>query len=73
MIVIESNIELPITMLQRSKYPFRDMAVGDSFGISGDAAERERVRAAAYKHSDRNGVRIIVRQQKEGFRVWRVA
>lgn len=57
----------------RARYPFAQMAVGDSFALEGTEADRERVRAAAAKHSARHNVTIVVRQQESGFRVWRTA
>ena len=74
-IKIESGVPLQFfyNKTRRTRYPFSTMAVGDSFAINGDDRERERVRAAASKHSLRHGVKLVVRQQEHGFRVYRLA
>lgn len=63
--VIEKGVPIPNG---RSRYPFKDMEVGDSVYIEGKASS---------KISGSFGIlrpkRFIARNEKTGVRVWRVA
>lgn len=65
---IENGI--PITSWgSRTKYPFADMEVGDSF-----ATDEKRVRAAVHTWSLKHGREFVTRKQTDGtIRVWRTA
>ena len=54
----------------RAKYPFWDMAVGDSFAVSAD--ELKRVQTAASQFGRRHDQRFTVQQYRGGYRCWRV-
>ena len=70
---IDKNIPLPGGGDPRQRYPFADMAPGDSFLIL-DATWIKNLRSAAYMHSRRNpGTRFTCRRYGEGWRLWRVA
>ena len=69
---IEKNIPLP-NRDPRERYPFADMAVGDSFLVV-DRSWIKNLRSAAYMHSRRHpGVRYTCRKHGEGWRLWRVS
>ena len=70
MLTIESNVPAP-DWQKRAKYPFSDMAVGDSFLIT-DADMIKNARSAAWMYSKRHGGRFSCRKVPEGWRVWRV-
>jgi hypothetical protein len=56
---------------RRTKYPFRQLGVGDSFTVA--YWEGRRLRSAAYSHGKR--VRewgFVIRRCDEGWRLWRV-
>ena len=70
---IESGIEIPARVSRAPKYPFAQMANGDSIfapGISKNA-----LYGSARHHSKRNGGKFVVRAVTEdgvaGARVWR--
>ncbi len=70
---IEKNIPLPGGVDPRERYPFPDMALGDSFMIL-DATWIKNLRSAAYMYSRRHpGTRFTCRRHGEGWRLWRVA
>ena len=63
---IEKGVPLPAH--GNARYPFRDMAVGDSF-----VSDRN-ISAAVSEAGKRLGLKFICRKQPDGsFRVWRVA
>jgi hypothetical protein len=73
-IKIEKGI--PMTGLARafgeSRYPFRDMEVGDSFRIPD--GEHRNARNAAYLHGIRNNCKFSCRRVgADGYRIWRTA
>lgn len=65
---ITSDVPMPTSA--RAKYPFAEMAVGDSFGVPD--GEARRVRGAASDYGRRNGMRFSVKAHEGGYRVWRV-
>ena len=70
---IEKNIPLPGGVDPRERYPFPDMAIGDSFMVL-DATWIKNLRSAAYMYSRRHpGTRFTCRRHGEGWRLWRVS
>ena len=76
--VIEQGVPVPAG---RSRYPFADMEVGDSFFVGVDSKETatkriQSVRAQAGRFAKENGVKFSVRSVVEdevpGVRCWRV-
>lgn len=65
---IEHGVPIPPT--KTSRYPFAEMAVGDSFGSAEEPANTVRACAIAYakKH---HGKKFIVRSVEGGCRCWR--
>ena len=70
---IEKNIPIP---LQRGKYPFSKMVVGDSFVL--DVGLLLKVRTASYSWMSRFGkgkrflVKIVIEKGKKIGRCWRI-
>jgi len=70
MFEIEKGIPVPAT-LPRSKYPFGQMEVGDSFACS--ASQNARVRVAAHKYGKDHGLVFTARKiGDDSYRVWRI-
>jgi len=70
---IEKGIKIPVTYDQYSKYPFRDMEVGDSFKLDKDT-NLPAIRASATHYGKRNGgKKFSIRKFENGYRCWRVA
>jgi hypothetical protein len=70
---IESGVKIPARH-HRTKYPLRDMAVGDSFAI--DASEIGTLRSAVSYFGLRNNRKYSIRCTdpiKREFRCWRIA
>lgn len=68
---IEKDVPLPSrNSTGRSRYPWAEMEVGDSF-FAADGV-RSRVAAAAQNHRRRYGRRFAVRVEGDGVRVWRI-
>jgi TusA-related sulfurtransferase len=65
---IDKNIPMP-TESSRTKYPMKKLAVGDSFFVTTDrpAALRGSLHSSAKYH----GIKVVVRSQEGGLRVWR--
>lgn len=63
---IDKNIKLP------SKFPFKDMKVGDSFAVPPNV-KRPAVTVAAMRFGRKHGMRFTVRQMpNKSFRCWRI-
>lgn len=77
---IEKGVEIPTDNPGRGRnsrrYPFHDMAVGDSFFVPCDAREVRSVQSAGRNHTRRHGHAFITRRRTEdgveGVRFWRV-
>jgi hypothetical protein len=67
--VITKNVPLPENKAGRGgkKYPFRDMAVGDSFAVA--PADFDQAKAAAHSFARRHGVSFIT--NRDQLRIWR--
>ena len=75
-IKIEKGVPLPSVGHDRrpSKYPIKDMQVGDSFFVPlEDDPIFTRARQTIYVSARRCGVKVAVRKKEAGLRVWRVA
>ena len=67
---IQSEVDLPAARNGRSRYPFAQMAPGDSF--EAPEAENKSVRSAAHSYGKRHGQAFTCRRQPDGsVRVWR--
>ncbi len=66
--MVDFKIERGIAVPTKSKYPFADMEVGDSFMFNGP---RVRIAAAAHTARRKFNRKFIVRAYGSGFRVWR--
>ena len=72
MIKIDKNIPIPPNNSQGgrpSKYPWRDMAVGDSFRVEGKTCNA--VTGMASSAGKRLGMKFTVRTEDGGHRIWR--
>ena len=74
-IIVEKNV--PRTAAPRGappkKYPFKNMAIEDSFFVpSVEARDGARLRNAASGYGQRSGKVFCVHNVKDGFRCWRV-
>ena len=65
---IDKNIPIPAA---KSKYPFREMEVGDSF-LCPKESGKNIYSAAGQANARIKGRRFIVRKTDDGYRVWRV-
>lgn len=63
MIEIEKNVPVPSN---RTKYPFKDMEVGDSFFAS--QVNPRSLRTLAWRHRPK---KFTVHKEGEGYRCWR--
>jgi hypothetical protein len=63
---IEKDIPVP------RKYPFADMAVGDSFAVPSDV-HRTTVAISALRYGRKHGMKFVVRMVADRtFRCWRI-
>lgn len=72
MITVEKKVPLPGASPTAPKYPWKKMAVNDSFLAPTDVSEAS-FRAHASNAARRHGIRVTVRRTSEGLRVWRIA
>jgi hypothetical protein len=70
---VEKDVPMPdhIKRGARSRYPFRDMEVGDSVFIEGEGTNGNAY-SAAQMHGRGAGKRFRGRQEGNGLRIWRV-
>lgn len=68
---VEKGRALPGAPSGRSKYPFKEMGVGDSFAVPRE--EVAAVRNAAAQYGYRTGYIMSVRKDGDGFRCWRLS
>jgi hypothetical protein len=69
---IEKNI--PIGFINKNKYPFTDMTVGDSFFVKGDKKKCNSVTVAtSHYKKNTSGTNFTARTNADGIRVWRTA
>jgi hypothetical protein len=62
--------DIPPPVGRRHKYPFCEMAVGQSFEVSPE--EIHRVRAASQYIRSTRGTRYTIRRQGAAYRCWRI-
>lgn len=67
--VIENDVPLPADAGTRQKYPFGALEVGDSFFVAG--VKSKQISGTAAQYSRRHGIKLIVRTEGDGVRVWR--
>lgn len=68
---IDKDIPMPPPRGRHTKYPFRDMEVGDSIAVA--AEERDRIVSAASYFGKRNAAfRFTVRRHNGAYRLWRI-
>ena len=77
---IEKNIPIPVDAnFGRSKYPFGELAIGDSFFVKAETVKPMNIKNAAHSYGKSNsGFKLVCRQVRDhtgvtGTRVWRVA
>jgi len=70
---IDKNIPIPQAM-NKAKYPWRKMEVGDSFLFSkkSDLKNLKHASSLAGAASRRMGIKFSCRKTNEGIRVWRI-
>ena len=64
---VEKGVPVPEVS---SKYPFKQMDVGDSFVFELD--KKKQVSAAANHYAKKTGFGFTIREDGDGFRIWRV-
>jgi hypothetical protein len=76
MYTIDKGVELPTLVPGKSsKYPFKDMEIGDSFLVphGGDDTAKHKIYSSASNTGRRMQRKFTIRRLPEGFRVWRTA
>ena len=68
--IVEKNVPYPLPLLDKRRYPFARMQLGDSFAVSKEYASK--VRQAAWKAGEKYNTKFSVRKEGFGFRVWRI-
>ncbi len=70
---IEAGVAMPEAWASKgtSKYPFKDMKVGDSFLVP-EGTSRGAIQSAAYYAGNTLSAKFVVRVTPEGLRCWRV-
>lgn len=75
-IQIQKNIPIQTKREAKSKYPFEDMEVGDSFFVKCDeetlSSKRSTVLSSSIYYGKMAGKKFTSRTFPEGFRIWRV-
>jgi len=66
---IETDVPVPVATRSR-KYPFLDMAVGDSVVFEGEEVNGKAYRAAM-STGTRHEMRFVARREGEALRIWR--
>lgn len=66
---IEKNVPIPADRRKKSKYPWKEMEIGDSFFVPGKGTHEFRAVPGAQK---RYGMKFTMRAVEGGVRVWRV-
>ena len=66
---IEKNVPMP-TGMKLTKYPWKEMEVGDSFVVADDKVVR--IRSATQAHNNTHEEKFVVRKGHDGiYRCWR--
>jgi len=66
---IETDVPVPVSTRSR-KYPFLDMAIGDSVVFEGEEVNGKAYRAAM-STGTRHEMRFVARREGEALRIWR--
>jgi hypothetical protein len=75
MIKIETGIPIPSNVTRRSKYPFKEMNIGESFFLTDNIdpeKTRKKVSAAATMFCYKKDCKFKTQTFETGVRVWRV-
>lgn len=73
MFQIEKNVPMPSGYHHKEVYPWREMAVGDSFVVRNERSHAS-LSSTAGGAGKRLGMKFTVRKQPDGsFRIWRKA
>lgn len=69
---IEKGVQRPpVNGVARSRYPLRDMEVGDSFLVSGEV-KLTRVSGRVYYAAKKLNIKVSIHVVEDGIRIWRV-
>lgn len=71
---IEKDLEMPKSLGQKGRpriYPWDKMSVGDSFFVA-DQNDKGKVAVAASIYGKKHGLRLSLKNEGDGFRVWRI-
>lgn len=69
---IEKGVPVPPLCVERiSKYPFKEMEIGDSFEVN-EKIEFSRARNSASVYNAKSGRKFVTRKTENGGRIWRV-
>jgi len=68
-IEIETDVPVPVSTRSR-KYPFLDMAVGDSVVFDGEGVNGKAYRSAL-STGTRHNLKFVARRENEALRIWR--
>ena len=75
-ILVQKNIPINNVRETKSKYPFNEMDVGDSFFVKCDAetitSKRSTVMSSSIYYGRMAGKKFTSRTFPDGFRIWRV-
>lgn len=71
-VTIDRGVPVPMKRTYASKYPFVEMAIGDSFLLDG-TLKTETVRSAASAYGKDHQKTFTVRMASDGTRCWRIA
>ena len=66
---IDKGVPLPKKRIPNGSYPFKEMAIGDSFMVTDGLAS---ARVLAIHYGRRHGVKFTSRKEGDGLRVWRI-
>lgn len=66
---IDRDMKLPKS---KSKYPFADMSIGDSFFFPSSVGQQVRTSAHAYRARTKEW-NFEIRREDSGYRIWRTA
>jgi hypothetical protein len=71
-IKIHKNVEIPEKGSKRSKYPLRELDIGDGFFVPCDDNYQHTVRSTIYSHAKRIGIRVTMRRcfEDSGWGLW---
>jgi hypothetical protein len=70
-ITIDHNIPMPDKAPSKSKYPWLEMGIGDSFLFP--ASSKRNGYTSARQASERTGRTFVTRTTRDGLRCWRIA